>query len=313
MVELDDTYAPKSAPTVFKPGDLPDKLFAFEDPRVFVHHGELYLLAFGAERFVDGTWQGWQYLAKIERGPVVAANVTIAGDGGPAGFRVVQPRRLLVPKEVPSGLILPPDMDITKVHREKNWVPFIHEDSIHFMYYINPPIVIRVPKHVDAVGTGDIRTEFVSASNVNSSIRWRYGEMRGGTSAVYLPEMGAHIGFFHSRIHFKDPNAGRPRIKGSKPFLSIYYMGCYVFAAQPPFAVQFISVVPVVGPGFYNFSAMEHTRQIIWPAGLVVQPDAFIVSYGKSDSAIGVSRFNRRKLMETLQAPVPKSWTGPPC
>ena len=314
VVDLDNSYVPRSSPTVFNRTELPHSLEGLEDPRLFVHRGELYLLAAGYYTIHLGgglnkhMWDTRQYLARIERLPGAAKNTTGAGPAEPAGFRIVQLRQVLLPEDVPSALTLPADMDMRKPLREKNWVPFIYDDSIHFIYSLNPPVVIRVV--ADSVGADhneDIRTEFVSDGG-NTTIRWRYGVMRGGTPAIYDADIGGYVAFFHSHDKY------RVKTRTGDKDVTYYFMGFYVFAAQPPFGIQLISEAPLMGPGFYNESAPNANRlRVVWPAGLMVLPDSFVVSYGRDDHTTRVVRIDRRKLIETLQAPLPREWKGPPC
>jgi hypothetical protein len=316
VVDLDEFYAPMAAPTVFHSKSLPHSLDALEDPRLFVHRGELYLLVAGTymNHYSGGLQHQWdvrQYLARLERVPGAASNATSAGSAEAAGFRILQLRQVLLPEDVPSGLILPGDMNIRMPFREKNWVPLIYNDSIHFMYSMNPPVVIRViADRMDADVNDDIRTEFVSAGG--NMTRWRYGVMRGGTPAIYDADIDGYVAVFHSHdTHRVETQTGARDIL-------FYFMGFCVFAAQPPFSIQLVSKAPLMGPGFYNESAPTPHRfrlRVIWPAGLIVLPDgdSFVLSYGRDDSTMRVVSVDRRELMETLQAPLPQGWEGPPC
>ena len=88
-------------------------------------------------------------------------------------------------------------------------------------------------------------------------------------------------------------------------------MGVAVFATQPPFSIQLMSEMPVVSAGFYD--APKQTRHVIFPQGLIVLPDAFLVTYGRDDRRMRLARFERRKLLEALQPPLPASRERPPC
>ena len=314
VVELDDFYVPRGAPTMFNATDLHSELSALEDPRLFVHRGALYLLAYGLWSAVapDGRreWplhgDGRQYLARLERLPAATDSTAMAGSagGGPAGFRLTRLRQLLLPEAVPRGLTLPRDINIQKPHEEKNWVPFVHNDTIHFVYSLNPPVVLRVVEDkADAGDSGDIQTEFVSVGG--SAVRWRYGTMRGGTPAVYDAALGGYIAAFHSHLFIGRTPSGDRRIL-------YYFMGFYVLAAQPPFSIQLMSAVPVVGPRLYEQRNAEN-KHVVFPVGLTLLPESISVSYGRNDEDTRVVQFDRRELMQTLQPPLPERWDGPPC
>ena len=319
VVDVDKSYVPTSAPTVFHSKSLPHSLDGLEDPRLFVHRGELYLLVAGTftNHYSGGLQHQWdvrQYLARLKRLSGAASNTTGAGSAEPAGFRIVQLRQVLSPEDVPPALTLPTGMNIRMPFREKNWVPFVYDDGIHFMYSMNPPVVIRiVADSMDADGNDGIRTEFVSAGG--NMTRWRYGVMRGGTPAVFDEHIGGYVAFFHSHDTYRVNTS-----TGVRDIL-YYFMGFCIFAARPPFSIQLISKAPLMGPGFYNESAPTAHRfrlRVIWPAGLIVQPNGdgngdFVLSYGRDDSTMRVVHIDRQKLMETLHRPLPQDWEGPPC
>jgi hypothetical protein len=323
-VDLDDSYRPTAEPTLFGKPELPGNLSALEDPRLFIHRDELYLLAFGLNN--TGRWHGLQWLARLERLPAAETSETgaAAGSAAPAGFRLVQPRPVFVPEDVPAQLILPPYMDIRNPQStQKNWVPFSYDDSICFFYSVNPPIVLRVlADPADADMEDGIRTELVSGGN--TTVRWLYEIMRGGTPAVYDADIGGYITFFHSHLRYELHELSNgsetltvcPRICDMKSEL-LYYMGACVFAAQPPFSIQLVSAKPIVGPDFYKEYIINnrHSNRMstVYPAGLMAQPDAFLVSYGVNDRSMRVARLDRRQLLQTLQPPLPAGWKGPPC
>ena len=329
-MDLDDSYVPRTELTLFggQHEQLPGGLAALEDPRLFIHHDQLYLLAFGLN--MTGGWHGLPWLAQLERLPAANHSKTSAGQAAVANFRLIQPRQVFGPEEVPAELNLPPDMDIRNPQREKNWVPFSYNDSIHLLYSLNPPVVLRIlADHADAVIEQGIRTEFVSAGN--TTVRWRYKVMRGGTPAVFDKAVGGYITFFHSHVRYAVqrtsngsetlticPGLNPSASKCGRETQMLYYMGACVLAAQPPFSIQSISETPIVGPDFYKEFHYVSERSgdrlsSAWPAGLMVLPDAFLVSYGVNDESMRMVRLDRRELMQTLRPPLPEDWRGPPC
>ena len=311
VVDLDEsTYAPMSAPTVFNSTELRHNLPRWEDPRLFVHRGELYVLLAGLYLRGNKTRQSVaQFIARLERLQPAANTTTGAGSAAPAGFQMVYLRQLLVPENVPSALTLPRDINIQRTHDERNWVPFIYNDTVHFIYSLNPPVVLRVSSdRSDAEVNADIHTEFVSDGG-NAAVRWRYGVMRGGTPAIYDADVGGYVALFHSHDKYRLRTP-----KGVGKNVTFYFMGFVVFAPQPPFSIQMIGEAPLMGPGFYNESARSayHLR-VIWPGGLLISPEEYVVSYGMDDNTMRAVRVDRQKLLQTLQAPLPQDWNGHPC
>ena len=125
-MDLDESYAPRAEPTLFGKPQLPGNLSALEGPRLSIHSDQLYLLAFGLN--LSGRWHRRQWLALLERLPAAGNSemrAAAAGSAAPAGFRLVQPRMVLLPENLPAELILPRYMDIRDpAGTEKIWVPF---------------------------------------------------------------------------------------------------------------------------------------------------------------------------------------------
>ena len=209
-------------------------------------------------------------------------------------FRFVAPRRLLAPAGMGMRLV------------EKGWPQFIHNGSFHFMTEMNPPLVVRAP---DTEGIdGDIVTELVSHDK--EAVQWRYGGVRGGSPAVFDPALGAYVALFHSSVQHSGNGTLGP-CRGPGRNRRTYYMGCMVFGAKPPFSVQQMLLAPLGGPDMY--SGDTHQRQgwkVVFPLGLIIEGDTYVISYGKNDADTRVARFDRNELLAAMQPPVPANWDG---
>ena len=180
-------------------------------------------------------------------------------------------------------------------------MPFIYNGSLHMMTWPNPPLVIRLPEA--QTWDDDVVTEVVSRPP--KPVQWRYGTMRGGTNAVFDAELGGYVTFFHSSV-VHDVNGH----VGCKEHKRTYYMGCAVYAAQPPFAVQQMTPEPLACEDMYGETCGQKGWYVVFPLGLIITPDAFIVSCGINDASTSLLRFDRTRLMELLQPPVPAAWDG---
>lgn len=205
-----------------------------------------------------------------------------AGNSTAARFRLIDPKRMLLAGQG-KGM-------------EKNWMPFVYQDALHFMVNCNPPTTYRWPAAIDATDE-NVVLEFVSAAN--ASARWPYGTIRGGTPGVYDADLDGYVTLFHSmKKHAPDGS-----VKGEEIKWRTYYMGCAVFAARPPFAVQLMSVIPLSGPDSYTPSQEQRGYSVIFPLGLMLTPDTVVVSYGKHDYGTQLIRFDRQALLGSLQPP----------
>ena len=210
--------------------------------------------------------------------------------------------------------------------REKNWVPFVFEDAIHVIQHLNPPLVFRVPPEALEAGADNTTTysadsrggddvddstpskklllEFVSRGR--GRVLWQWGNLRGGTPAVFDPALGGYVTFFHTWLAYDDSGCISEALAG---YRKSYFLGMVVFAARPPFAIQHMVHVPLVGPDMYT-DPLKEFWQVIFPAGLEVTQDAFIISYGQLDRTTQLVHFDRRQLESELQPPLPADWSG---
>lgn len=124
--------------------------------------------------------------------------------------------------------------------RQKNWVPFLYNDTIYFIQRINPMHVLRVDSSVDPTdwANSDLRMKIVSAADI-VTIPWNYGEIRGGTNAILIDDF--YLAFFHSR-HYLPYNGNR----------ITYFMGAYTFSCRPPFTLLSISPQPIIHETLYS-------------------------------------------------------------
>ncbi len=76
-------------------------------------------------------------------------------------------------------------------------------------------------------------------------------------------------------------------------------MGAMTFSADPPFSITGMSREPIIGEGFYTSD--DKPRQIIYPAGVVMEGDFFYLSYGKDDHEVWIAKLDRQKLLDQLK------------
>lgn len=171
--------------------------------------------------------------------------------------------------------------------REKNWIPFIFENALHLAYHLYPHRIFR--PLLDA----SERCETVA--NSFPSFIWEYGELRGGTPAVKLDEQH-YLGFFHSSIYMKT-------VHSNQMYIPHYFIGAYLFSAQPPFEVKYISPEPIVGTNFYHGNSYEpywHPVCVVFPCGLAIYHNDLWISYGRQDHEIWVARLDKEKVLNSL-------------
>lgn len=163
---------------------------------------------------------------------------------------------------------------------EKNWVPFIYQNSLALSYTINPHLVVK-PSFEDGLCS--------SLSTTSSLPRlWKYGPIRGGTPAILVD--GEYLAFFHSPTHSP--------IRGN----CTYHMGAYTFQANVPFSLTKISPRPLSHPEFYTFKSPVNPSHVVFPAGIVIKDETIYVCYGENDACIKVIEIDKQGLYRSLTA-----------
>jgi len=163
---------------------------------------------------------------------------------------------------------------------QKNWTPFEWQKNLMFIYTGCPHAIIYSDLN-SGYCKGLYSTNFIS--------NWRWGEIRGGTPAVLVD--GEYLTFFHSMKHTAS------KASGGIPMFH-YYMGAYTFSSEPPFEIQKMSTMPIIGKNFYTRSRMN--KRVIFPGGIVVSGPHIYVAYGKDDHQICVAIIDKAKLMSSL-------------
>lgn len=163
---------------------------------------------------------------------------------------------------------------------EKNWSPFIDREKLCLIYSGNPHLILEA----------DMETGLCQkiAATTNKSI-WNWGEINGGTPAYLLPE--GFLTFFHSHQNslassFRGKESGRN-----------YAMGAYLFETDTPFQIKKITPSPL---GSLEDYMSQNRRKAVFPSGIVVEGNQIHVVWGKNDTTMYVSSFDREKLLSSM-------------
>lgn len=172
--------------------------------------------------------------------------------------------------------------------REKNWAPFEYKGEILLSRTLFPHQVVQ-----PFLGTGECKTIAITSG----AIDWKWGELRGGTSA--LLEGNEYLAFFHSSKDMKTVHSqGKHHVH--------YFMGAYMFSADPPFALTRMSREPIFGRGFYRGPAYKTWKplRVVFPCGFICKGQNIWVFYGKQDHEIWMVKIDKQGLFKSL-IPVP--------
>lgn len=173
--------------------------------------------------------------------------------------------------------------------REKNWVPFDFQGSLLMAYSLAPHEIL-----FPILGTETCT--MVAWSNVE--VNWKWGELRGGTPAVFIGDR--YLSIFHS---------SKEMISNHSDYeVSLhYFMGAYTFSPEPPFQIKEISPEPIIGKGFYKgakYPPYWKAVNVVFPCGLLWEGPYIWVAYGRQDHEIWIAKIDKQQLLNSL-APVP--------
>lgn len=149
---------------------------------------------------------------------------------------------------------------------EKNWSPFIYNNTVYCSYTLNPHVILEV--------------------NLNSGLCNKlysneiFGEdiIYGGTPAIYIKKYNVYMGISHSKIkHFTG-------------FIFDYFCQAYIFNAVPPFNMIKISDKF----RFFKRTELSYLRDynVEFPIGLYEKEDSLFVSIGYNDSKSYLLKIN---------------------
>ncbi len=232
-----------------------------EDPRAVVIDGLLYL-----------------FYAVIDRGAqddIIGSTVIMSIHQAvpPFALQVAYP----MPKN-PSGR-----MKDAHVHWEKNWVPFVTPERLIGLIYTHDPWEVLI---LD-VATPGAAPSFVT-NYMGQSLKWAYGDIRGGTTPV--PYDKDHlITFFHSS-----------QVAGSR---SIYMVGACTFKNHPPYEPVTMTDDPLFHGAYHQIAARHGwgiLASVLFPLGAKVGVEQIQLISGIDDGQVGVVEFSRTTLDQRL-------------
>lgn len=173
-------------------------------------------------------------------------------------------------------------------HRDqKNWSPFKFRSEVFLIQSINPFIVVKTTAH-----GSDKMVAYHESTTEMAEYYWPYGDVRGGTNAVFLPEKNAYFAFFHSAGH----------VPGL--FMKTYVMGAYLFSAEAPFRVLAMSPYPIMPEAFYNGPWDPIKPRMIdyclFPMSIFVEKDEVLLSFGHQDSRGVLARLKLQRVLDSL-------------
>jgi|GEM_PF-681548 len=171
--------------------------------------------------------------------------------------------------------------------REKNWVPFEYEGQLLLAYSLKPHRIF-----IPMAETGECWTVATTPTLVD----WAWGDLRGGTPAIFDENIGEYLAFFHS-------SKNMATVHSDGAVVSHYFIGAYTFSRHPPFNITRISQEPIVGRGFYRgtiYKPYWKPVRVVFPCGIIVEQDYIWITYGRQDHEIWITKLDKKRLLNHL-------------
>ena len=173
---------------------------------------------------------------------------------------------------------------------QKNWAPFLHNESLFFIQRLNPFTVVSIDSNFEN-GTSPI-AKVISMSNI-LRLSWKYGTLRGGTNAVQISP-DEYLGFFHTTSNI-------PRRTAARWFVT-YFMGAYTFSTSPPFELRRISPVPIIKDSFYRGAWFgKNMDYCVFPSSLYVDHGFAVISLSLQNTDSYMAKFLLSELLNSLE------------
>ncbi len=175
--------------------------------------------------------------------------------------------------------ILQTDFPLQK--NEKNWLPFLIEDELKLIYSFSPHTILDC-----ALEEG----QCIKESQAPVKLNWLRGTIYGGSTPIRLGN--DFISFFHSWKADSPDHRTSPRI---------YSIGAYIFSAQQPHNIKYVTKTPIWNDDFYS-SKSACIHKVTFPMSALLEDNEIILSYGENDVVTKLAKFNLDGFLRTLSA-----------
>lgn len=155
---------------------------------------------------------------------------------------------------------------------EKNWAPFEYDGRLHFVYTVNPHVILRMEE--------DKTIEVGRSTNI---FPWRSTALRGGAPPVRVGNEYYH--WFHS-------------VQTTKKGKLVYGLALYAFAARPPFQVTRRVSHVIMTP---DNEIRGWNKTVVFPCGAVLEDGVWKISYGKQDRECWIVEYDSAEVEKRLR------------
>lgn len=170
---------------------------------------------------------------------------------------------------------------ITLEGRQKNWMPFVHDDKIFMISSVCPHVIYELTLKPKV----ECKEVFKSEWNCPWPIKL---DLRGNTNAVLL-EDGNYLCTFHTAQHSNN--------------ICHYDNGSYIFEGKPPFKVLKCSKTTYLPAEAAKEKHFRKAGIIIctFPVGMVRENSRLLISYGDNDTAVKIVETKIENMLNLME------------
>ena len=174
--------------------------------------------------------------------------------------------------------------------REKNWIPWSHEDKLYYTYSLNPHRILEVDFETKSVKL-IAETRWTSDSWWDKE-QWVEPIFRLNSNPVLLSD-GTYLSTFHTH-----------RMRGSLPS---YWTGFYQFEPKYPFKVLKISASPFMTPDYIlpaniPYHPPPSGGNPFYPFSMILDGEEIKLTGGTNEIAVTRCEFNVQEIVKGLVA-----------
>ena len=173
--------------------------------------------------------------------------------------------------------------------REKNWIPWSHEDKLYYTYSLNPHRILEVNWETKSVKL-IAETRWKSDSWWEKE-KWVEPKYRLNSNPVYLSD-GTYLSTFHTHR--------------MSEILPSYWTGFYQFEAKYPFKVLKIGANPFMTPDYIlpneiSYHPPPSGGNPFYPFSMILEGEEIKLTGGTNEIAVTKCEFNLSEIIEKLE------------
>lgn len=247
------------------------KVQTVDDPRAFLHKGELYLQHNQGAVF-NTPGNNWVWCTGV-----VFSQIDLRG-GATLSSKL---------PDIGKNLNRATTVDRKNIDTEKNWMPLSDGRSLYLIYKLNPLEVYLYDYPTNS-------HKLQSKTEIDQSF-WKWGDFLAG-STPFIPYKGDYIGLFHSYTY---PHADNPNKR-------VYHIGAVVVSVEgQDFRIKAISKEPLITSEHDEKQDLRNINHgwrpnVIFPCGFIQRGNKFVISAGWQDCLCKIYELDEKEIEDNI-------------